>query len=90
MSVASPSSFRSLIRSPARSARIVVATPVAPRQWVAELSDVADELIAVATPDPFMAIGRFYADFDATSDQEVIDHLSARRRTTGDEPEAGS
>ena len=51
--------------------RVVIATPVAPIETVEELSDVADEVVTVATPDPFFAIGRFYDSFGQVSEQEV-------------------
>jgi putative phosphoribosyl transferase len=36
------------------------------------MAGAADELIALETPDPFWAIGRFYKNFSQTSDDEVI------------------
>jgi putative phosphoribosyl transferase len=52
--------------------RVVLAVPVAPRGWRSRIGEDADELIAVATPSGFMAIGQFYDDFSQTSDEEVI------------------
>ena len=54
------------------AARVILAVPVAPEDWVPRLGDVADELVTVATPDPFIAIGRFYRDFSPTTDAEVV------------------
>lgn len=54
------------------AARVVLAVPVAPPDWAARVGADADELISVATPEPFHAIGQFYADFSQTSDQEVL------------------
>ncbi|HET6951706.1 MAG TPA: phosphoribosyltransferase family protein [Acidimicrobiales bacterium] len=54
------------------AARVVLAVPVAPPGWTARLHDVADELVCLETPDPFFAIGQFYADFGQTSDAEVV------------------
>jgi putative phosphoribosyl transferase len=54
------------------AARVVLATPLAPPGWAERLAGAADELVAVATPSPFDAIGRFYADFAQTTDQEVL------------------
>jgi putative phosphoribosyl transferase len=51
--------------------RVIVATPVAPASSIARLSQVADEVIAVRTPETFFAIGEWYDDFSATSDDEV-------------------
>ncbi len=60
--------------------RVVLAAPVAPTEWVARLGDVADELVAVATPESFAAIGQFYDDFSQTSDEEVIACLAGATR----------
>jgi putative phosphoribosyl transferase len=54
------------------AARVVLAVPVAPRDWEARMGGDADECIALGTPDPFWAIGQFYADFSQTSDDEVV------------------
>jgi putative phosphoribosyl transferase len=42
---------------------------------VRELSDVADEVVCVATPEPFHAIGQWYRDFRPTTDDEVAELL---------------
>ena len=52
-------------------AQIMVAVPVAARQTYAELQKAADQIICVATPDPFISVGRWYEDFSETSDEEV-------------------
>jgi putative phosphoribosyl transferase len=54
------------------AARVVLAVPVAPEDWQDRLGADADELVCVATPEPFYAIGQFYADFSPTSDDEVV------------------
>ncbi len=59
------------------AARIVLATPVAATQTARELASVVDELVCVATPEPFVAVGQFYADFSQTSDEEVASLLAA-------------
>ena len=51
--------------------RIVVAVPVAPRETIATLRGEADEVICLATPAPFWAIGGWYQRFPQTSDAEV-------------------
>ncbi|MFP4512773.1 MAG: phosphoribosyltransferase family protein [Acidimicrobiales bacterium] len=56
--------------------RVVLAVPVAPGDWTESFAGEADELIAVATPEPFQAVGRWYRRFDATSDEEVEACLS--------------
>lgn len=54
-----------------RPKRIVVATPVASRDAAALLRGPADDVVVVATPEPFNAVGLWYDDFDQTSDDEV-------------------
>ncbi|MGW2251583.1 phosphoribosyltransferase family protein [Kitasatospora sp. NPDC001660] len=67
------------------AARVVLAVPVAPRDWTERLTDVADELVCVATPSPFFAIGEFYDDFSQTGDDEVLSLLA---RARGEHPSA--
>jgi putative phosphoribosyl transferase len=55
--------------------RVVLAVPVAPRDWTRRLADAADALVCVATPPGFHAIGQWYRDFTHTRDQEVVDCL---------------
>jgi predicted phosphoribosyltransferase len=52
--------------------KLVLAVPVAPADSLAELGPFADEVIVLATPDPFYAVGTYYRDFTQTSDEEVI------------------
>ena len=52
-------------------ARVVVAVPVAAPSTRDELAREVDEIVCVATPEPFLAVGRFYDDFTQTSDGEV-------------------
>ena len=59
--------------------RIVMATPVAPRDAQALFREAADEFVAASTPRRFAAIGLFYADFRPTPDREVIELLEQAR-----------
>ena len=54
-----------------QAARIVVAVPTAPRETCEALRGLADEVVCASTPDPFMAVGLWYADFAPVSDSEV-------------------
>jgi putative phosphoribosyl transferase len=36
------------------------------------MGDAADDFVCVETPEPFLAVGRFYTDFDQTTDEEVV------------------
>ena len=54
-----------------KPARIVVAVPVAARDTCDAFRDVSDEIVCLETPEPFMAVGLWYADFSPTTDEEV-------------------
>ncbi|HEY7295606.1 MAG TPA: phosphoribosyltransferase [Dehalococcoidia bacterium] len=60
--------------------RIVLAVPVCAPETAAALRSTVDDLICVETPADFLAVGRWYEDFDQTSDAEVIDLLARARR----------
>ena len=64
-------------------ARIVVAVPVAAPSTCQELRKEVDEIVCFATPEPFMAVGRFYDDFAQTTDEEVTELLAAARAGEG-------
>lgn len=59
------------------AARVILATPVAPVDWIDRLGDAADEYVAVSVPSRFGAVGHFYADFSPTSDAHVVECLEA-------------
>lgn len=59
--------------------KVVLAVPVAPPGWEDRIGGDADEMVAFATPDPFWAIGEFYADFSPTPDEEVVACLEQAR-----------
>jgi len=58
-----------------RPARIIIATPVAPASVCTELRREADELVCVAQPENFFAVGQWYWNFSQTSDEEVRELL---------------
>lgn len=51
---------------------LIFAVPVAPAEAITALVDIADEVICLATPRFFRAVGLHYADFAQTSDAEVV------------------
>jgi putative phosphoribosyl transferase len=57
------------------ASRVILAIPVAPREAITRLSKEADEVVCLATPDPFFAVGQWYEAFPQTSDREVVDLL---------------
>jgi len=59
-----------------RPAKIVVAVPVAPAPVCKRLADEVDEMVCVATPEPFGAVGQFYDHFSQVDDEEVVGLLA--------------
>ena len=51
--------------------QIIIGTPVAPPDAVENLKQEANEVICLATPEGFSAIGHWYISFPQTSDEEV-------------------
>ncbi|MGN6131113.1 MAG: phosphoribosyltransferase family protein [Nocardioidaceae bacterium] len=60
------------------AAKVVLAVPVAPAESIALIHE-ADEVVCLATPDPFYAVGSHYRDFSPVSDGEVAGLLAASR-----------
>jgi len=58
-----------------KPASIVVAIPVAPPDTVQRLKQEADDVVCLATPEPFSAVGRWYREFSQISDDEVTSLL---------------
>jgi putative phosphoribosyl transferase len=56
-------------------ARLVVAVPVASPEICDEIGRLVDEMLCLATPRPFYAVGAWYDDFTQTSDDEVRELL---------------
>jgi putative phosphoribosyl transferase len=61
-------------------AKTVVAAPVGSRQACHRLAREADEVICLAAPEPFFAVGEWYRDFDQVSDAEVMHLLEENTR----------
>jgi putative phosphoribosyl transferase len=55
--------------------RIVLAVPVAPRESLDELRAVVDEIVCLEKPEPFLAIGCHYLDFQQLTDDDVVSML---------------
>ena len=78
-------------RSPAR---LVLAVPVAPADTLLALRPEVDDLVCLAQPQPFHAIGLHYEDFHQLDDAEVLADLETpaaapphpRPRGAGDPP----
>jgi putative phosphoribosyl transferase len=63
--------------------RVIVATPVAPPDTVAELKALANDVVCLATPEPFFAISAHYDDFRQLTDQDVVDVLRQAHSAEG-------
>jgi predicted phosphoribosyltransferase len=50
---------------------IIVAVPVGAQESCAEIGELVDEIVCLATPAPFWGVGNWYDDFSQTSDEEV-------------------
>lgn len=75
-------------------ARMIVAIPVAPADTMEKLESEADLVVCLAVPDPFLAVGAHYRDFEQVEDAEVIDimsrHQNDGRYTTPPNPQSPS
>ncbi|MEF8792473.1 phosphoribosyltransferase [Thiohalorhabdus sp.] len=60
----------------AGTAEVILAVPVAPPDSVRRLQEEADRVIAVSTPESFMAVGQFYETFGQVSDEEAMGYLA--------------
>ena len=52
-------------------AKIVVAVPVTSPETLVRFGSIADEVVAVLTPDPFSSVGEWYEHFPQLSDEDV-------------------
>lgn len=71
--IATGATVRAALRAVRRRepSHLVLAVPVAPLETLESLRTEVDEVVCLATPFPFGAIGAFYADFRQVSDDEV-------------------
>ena len=60
-----------------KPARLVCAVPVGARESIAQVAAVADEVVCLATPTPFGAVGFHYRVFDQVDDDAVAQALQA-------------
>jgi predicted phosphoribosyltransferase len=56
--------------------RLIGAIPVGPIETIREIRAQVDELVVLATPDPFWAVGNHYVDFAQVSDRAVVEYLN--------------
>lgn len=60
-------------------ARIVVAVPVGAPDTCKDFGEVVDEVVCAEMPEPFVAVGQWYDDFNQTTDEEVREILRRAR-----------
>jgi putative phosphoribosyl transferase len=58
------------------ASKVVVAVPVASIDSFEQAKEAADDVVCLATPEDFSAVGQFYHDFTQVEDEEVIEYLS--------------
>lgn len=56
--------------------RLVAAIPVGPPETIERARSQVDELVVLATPDPFWAVGNHYVDFTQVEDRDVLQYLN--------------
>ena len=59
-----------------RPKKLVLAVPVAPSETLESLRAEADQIVCLASPEPFGAVGYFYDNFDQVEDEQVTAILS--------------
>jgi putative phosphoribosyl transferase len=73
-----------------KPAYLVCAVPVAAGDSLARVSSLADDVVCLATPWPFNAVGRFYQDFNGVTDAEVVETFATIDAPTEKQSEASS
>lgn len=58
-----------------RPAKVIVAVPLASARGIADVRAVVDDLIALATPEPFGMVSDWYNDFSPVADSDVLQQL---------------
>ena len=61
--------------------RLIAAIPVAPLDTLVLVRNRVDELIVIATPEPFIAVGHHYHNFTQVDDTQVLAYLKGARQS---------
>jgi predicted phosphoribosyltransferase len=68
-------------------AKLIVATAVASHEALQKISKMADEMVCLAAPERFYAVGQFFQEFNQVTDKEVMAILEkSRARAKKDQP----
>jgi putative phosphoribosyl transferase len=86
--LATGSTAHAAVRSAYRAgaARVIIAVPVGSPDAVQRMRSVADDVVCLATPHPFVAVGRYYDHFDQVDDAVALGLLPSRSHPLSDEP----
>jgi putative phosphoribosyl transferase len=76
--LATGSTMRAALRAvrARRPGRVILAVPLGAASTVHDLRPEADEIVCLATPEPFVAVGLWYSNFAPTTDDMVRDLLA--------------
>src|SRR5207244_2763138 len=69
--IATGLTFRAALQALRRqgAARLIAAVPVAPQASLEVLTELADGVICLAAPEPFLTVGTWYQEFGRSSDE---------------------
>ena len=67
--------------------KVILAVPLAPSEVLNELRKLCNEVVCLASPEPFYAVGAHYGDFTQTQDSEVVSLLAEARKWTDSGPD---
>lgn len=70
----------------AGAAAVIVGVPVAAREALARIERLGAKVVALAAPDPFVAVGAFYDDFQPVRDERCVEILRRYGAGRADEP----
>lgn len=62
-----------------KPARLICAVPVGARESISRVARIADEVICLATPAPFGAVGLYYRKFEQVGNDAVVEALNGSR-----------
>ena len=69
-----------------RARKVIIAVPVGAKSTCSDLRSEADRVICAEVPEPLEAVGRFYRNFDPTTDEEVRSLLAEARANAPPSP----
>ena len=80
--IATGSTVRTALRAIGNggAGKVVLAVPVAPRETLDALKPEVDEIVCLAMPSPFFAVGAHYQEFAQLADADVVSLLEIRQR----------